>query len=197
MSALARELEEARKRAGDAEEAAYALRATLTATEKDAAYWQAECRAAEVKRGSALAVICAVEAAIPGCTGDLARDVAGLVATLREHEIALARVVAAASADEVEHGRAYEAARTLVNGAKADPAPLPERLQLCTPEAPKAALAVGDPVRVRLGDREAVGTVTRSPADGTLEAWRVAGAEGQELYARDGDIERVAVEGVK
>lgn len=371
MSALARELEEARKRAGDAEEAAYALRMTLAASERDAAYAHAARRAAEVERDRAatdrdnaqddarrwcnelrdLAAALGFAGAIDRVDfgeADLValyewRDAerearAAAEATLREHEIALTRATAerdklADNLDGAEsalrdaqgtrgvrlldacaaltaHGcslrietRGGECAWVRDGGEsfavvlakvaadvghlkRPEPAPQPEALQLCTPEAPepphrvgdvwrfddgkehvvkhvscgdtldfgsgaagravwlqdegwrrvrcapeapkaaptltgdevrallvegdavaadlkrcmrgkvapyKAALAVGDPVRVRPGDREAVGTVTRSPADGTLEAWRVAGAEGQEFYAREADIERVAV----
>lgn len=256
MSALARELEEARKRAGDAEEAAYALRMTLAASERDAAFWHTECRTIEVERDRAREVIAAVEAALPGCTGDLARDVAGLVATLREHEIALARarrlvewectarqeardglvaLLDACDGSTYDVGFACGVARELVASwtAKAEPAPQPERLQLCTPEAPEItcaecggagrvdagpqratrgnagfdtkacvacrgwgvrdALTVGDPVHVRLDDRAAVGRIGRSPTDGTLEAWRVEADDGREVYAREADIERVAV----
>lgn len=226
-------------------EAVSALRTTLTATEKDAAYWRAECRAAEVARdGSRIdaetaererdemrralierdRVLYSVELALgEACTGDLARDVTGLVATLHEHEIALARATPLLNACDTltaldctlhvetrdgDHAWCRDDDETFasalvsmtpevvaVTRKAAEPAPQPERLQLCTPEAPKAALAVGDPVHVRLDDRAAVGRIGRSPTDGTLEAWRVEADDGQEVYAREADIERVAVEG--
>lgn len=330
MSALARELEEARKRAGDAEAEAYALRRELAAFAAvlpqpsepqphivwkhaaehprgaEAVTWAVESagyamrreiaaqppekrnrltvtmlfgedkwnltlsrgdyeHAMEQQRDEARDVIAATCAALgESATGDLARDVAGLVATLREHEIALARATEGVrERDDLIRIVAkrlgctsewHDITESLPRSP--EPAPQPERLQLCTPEAPeppnavgdvwrvgeservahtvdessvdpligfdfgfcarvsrlhasgyrrircapeapKAALAVGDPVHVRLDDRAAVGRIGRSPTDGTLEAWRVEADDGREFYGREGDIERVAVEGAK
>lgn len=145
MSALARELEEARKRAGDASEEAARLRCTLTATESDAAYWRAECRAAEVRgdrlmaesdalrreRDEARADLASAEAARDTALDaiDAAWEATGLPQVVRD-TLPLADVV-----------RDYETALLAQRGVIA---PMPEQQQLPETPATEAPHRVGD-----------------------------------------------------